>query len=42
VLGGEDAFDNVQFEKGGEAVQQWAAEACGITADEGEPGSDEG
>lgn len=37
----QDPFDNVQFEQGGEAVEQWAAEACGITEDNGDEDADE-
>ena len=37
----QDPFDNVQFEQGGEAVQQWATEACGITEGDDDEDSDE-
>jgi hypothetical protein len=32
----QDPFDSVQFEEGGQAVEQWAAEACGIAGDDGD------
>ena len=38
----QDAFDNVQFDKGGEGVERWAAEACEDTGDAGDEDSGQG